>query len=125
MMGTAEYLLVLYIAEQREGAPVAPGDVAARLGRSPSATTEMLQRLDARGLIAYEPYEGATLTEFGRDTAHDVYETYRILSQFFRDVLGLEAYDAEAMQLAGTISKSVAERLAATLLVSESSPAPP
>ncbi|WP_332900243.1 metal-dependent transcriptional regulator [Haladaptatus sp. CMSO5] len=94
MTGTVENLQVLYIAEQREGPPVAPGAVAARLGRSPSATTEMLQRLVARGLFAYEPYEGVWLTESGRDTAHDVFETYRIPSQCFRNPLELlEKYE--------------------------------
>lgn len=116
MSATSEYLLVLYVAEQREDGPVAPGGVADALEKSPAATTEMLQRLDERGLVAHEPYEGATLTREGRETAEEIYETYTTLSQFFHEVLDLDDYEREAMQLAGTVSPVVADRLASTLL---------
>jgi Mn-dependent DtxR family transcriptional regulator len=75
----------------------------------------MLQRLDDRGLVTYEPYAGATLTQEGRETAEELYETYGTLSRFFRDVLGLDDYREEAMQLTGTISPTVADRLASIL----------
>lgn len=110
------YLLALYVAERDGSPPVSSGDLASALDRSPAATTEMLQRLDSRGLVRYEPYEGATLTEEGRETATELFETYRILSRFFREVLGLDDYEEEAVQLAGTISPAVADRLASTVL---------
>lgn len=127
----ARYLLVLEIAERRRSPPVAPGHVADVLDRSPSAATEMLQRLDDRGLVRYEPYEGATLTPGGKERARGLYDTYRILWRFFRDVLGLDAPREEAMSLAGAVSPTVAQRLAATLGVdaesvpAEEVPAPP
>ncbi|MEF8814877.1 MAG: metal-dependent transcriptional regulator [Halovenus sp.] len=116
MTGASQYLLVLYMAEQRDSKPIAPGDLAAALDRSPAATTEMLQRLDERGLVAHEPYEGATLTDDGREAAEDLYETYVVLSRFFDDVLDLSDHEREALELAGTISPTVTERLASTLL---------
>lgn len=116
MTEASPYLLALYISEQRESTPVAPGDIADTVDRSPSATTEMLQRLGNRGLVARESYEGATLTAEGRETAEELYETYLTLSQFFHQVLGLENYEREAMHLTGNISPIVAERLASTLL---------
>lgn len=112
----AQYLLALYVAEQRGVERVAPGEVADVVDRSPSTTTEMLQRLVERGLVAHEPYAGAVLTAEGRETAADLYETYRTLSQFFDEVLGLDEPDREAMRLAGTVSPEVAERLSSTLL---------
>ncbi|MFD1570000.1 metal-dependent transcriptional regulator [Halorubrum laminariae] len=111
----ARYLLVVYVAEQRDAEPVSPGAIADAVGRSPAATTEMLQRLDDRGLVAHEPYEGATLTAEGRETATELYDTYATLSRFFETVLGLDDYEEEAMELAGTVSPVVAERLASTL----------
>jgi len=116
MNGASQYLLVLYRAERRSAGPVSSGTVADEVGRSPAATTEMLQRLEDRGLVAHEPYEGATLTAEGRNRAEDLYGTYATLSRFFRDVLELEAHDEEAMALAGTLSPAVADRLEATLL---------
>lgn len=109
---TARYLLALYIAEHRTSPPVAPGRVAETLDRSPAATTEMLQRLAADGLVVRVPYEGATLTDAGRARASDLHETYVALSWFFRDVLGLDEHEREAMELAGLVSPAVAERLA-------------
>lgn len=119
MEGSTAYLLALYDAEQRTSPPIAPGDVADALDRSPSATTEMLQRLAARGLVEYEPYEGVALTAEGRERAAELYDRYATLSRFFRDVLGLEDYRAEAVQVAGRVSTPVVERLAATLLEDE------
>ncbi|MFC7129129.1 metal-dependent transcriptional regulator [Haloferax chudinovii] len=118
MIGAPQYLLALYIAEREddEETPISPGYVADALDRSPPAATERLQNLDAKGLVDYEPYEGATLTAEGRDAAADLYDTYRTLSRFCRDVLGLDDHEDEAMQLVGNVSRTVAERLAATLL---------
>jgi DtxR family Mn-dependent transcriptional regulator len=116
MNGTSQYLLVLYRAERRGTVPVPPGTVADAVGRSPAATTEMLQRLDERGLVAHEPYDGATLTAEGRERAADLYETYVTLSRFFDEVLDLPDHEREAMSLVGVISPTVVDRLATTLL---------
>jgi DtxR family Mn-dependent transcriptional regulator len=79
----------------------------------------MLQRPDERGLVVYEPYDGATLTDAGRDRATDLHESYVTLSWFFRSVLDLETHGSEAMELAGVIDPSVADRLATVLPVEE------
>lgn len=115
MSGASQYLLAVYIAQQRGDPPVPPGAVAEALDRSPAAATEALQRLADDGLVSYEAYEGATLTERGRERAARLHETYVTLSWFFRSVLDLEDYESEAMELAGLVSPAVAERLAATL----------
>jgi DtxR family Mn-dependent transcriptional regulator len=79
----------------------------------------MLQRLDDRGLVTYESYEGATLTDTGRDRATALHELYVTLSWFFRSVLELETHESEAMELAGVIDPSVADRLTTVLPVEE------
>lgn len=112
-----QYLLAVYIESQRSGVPVSSGAVADRLDRSPSSVTEMLQRLDDRGLATYEPYAGATLTDAGRNRARDLHESYVTLSWFFRSVLELETHESEAMELAGVIDPSVADRLTTVLPV--------
>ncbi|WP_459191681.1 metal-dependent transcriptional regulator [Halosimplex sp. J119] len=116
MTGDAEYLIALYEAEQEVSPPIPPGRIADALERSPAATTEMLQRLETRGLVSYEPYEGATLTEEGQAVAADHYDTYRTLVRFCRDVLEIDDYEAEARKLTGQVSPTVAERLTAMLL---------
>ncbi|WP_226040785.1 metal-dependent transcriptional regulator [Natrinema sp. DC36] len=122
MTGVSHYLLVLYLAEQRGSPPISPGHVADAVDRSPSATTEMLQRLESDGYLTYEPYDGATLTAEGRATAEELYETYDTLSRFFHDVLGLDEHESEAMELAGAVSPTVVDRLASTLLADGDDP---
>jgi len=119
MSGADLYLLAVYIETQHSGTPVSSGALVDRLDKSPPSVTEMLQRLDEQGLVVYEPYEGATLTDAGLDRATDLHESYVTLSWFFRSVLELETHESEAMELAGVIDPSVAERLATVLPVEE------
>lgn len=115
MTSDLQYLLAAYIAEHRSGPPVSPGDLAEMLDRSPATATEMCQRLAEEGLVTYEAYEGVTLSESGRERAAELHEAYVTVSWFFRSVLDLEDHEPEAMELAGLVSPTVAERLAATL----------
>ncbi|MHC3378747.1 metal-dependent transcriptional regulator [Haloarcula sp. H-GB5] len=115
MRTAPEYLLAIYIAQHRDDPPVAPGELGEMLDRSPAAVTEMCQQLAEDGLVFYEPYDGVTLTESGREEATELHETYVTVSWFFRGVLDLDDHETEAMELAGLVSPMVAERLAATL----------
>lgn len=115
MSGPSQYLLGLYIAEHRESAPVSPGVVAEMVGKSPSAVIEAFQHFEQDGLLTYEPYGGATLTDAGRRRADALHETYVTLSWFFRSILDIDDHEREAMELAGVVSADVAGRLASTL----------
>ncbi|PSP80614.1 metal-dependent transcriptional regulator [Halobacteriales archaeon QS_4_69_225] len=119
MSGAELYLLAVYMESRRNEPPVASGVIADRLDRSPPSVTEMLQRLDDRGLVMYEPYEGATLTDAGRERGTDLHGSYVMLSWFFRSVLDLETHESEAMELAGVIDPSVTDRLTTVLPVEE------
>jgi DtxR family Mn-dependent transcriptional regulator len=122
MRERTEYLLALYIAEHREGAPVPTGTVAEMLDRTPGTATEMVRGLAEEGLATHEPYEGAALTEAGRERASDLHGTYVTLSWFFRSVLGLDEHETQAMELAGVIGPDVAKRLADALLAGDELP---
>ena len=104
---------------QRGEPPVASGVVADRLDKSPPSVTEIVQRLDDQGLVVYEPYEGATLTDAGRERGTDLHQSYVTLSWFFRSVLELETHESEAMEPAGVIDPTVSERLTTVLPVEE------
>lgn len=112
----AQYLIVIYALEQSEGTPVPTGRIATELDRSPSAATEMIQRLEAEGFVEHEPYAGVHLTGPGRDRAQDLFESHQTLCRFFREVLELEEYEQEALELAGTVSSTVTQRLARTVV---------
>jgi len=119
MSTVPQYLVVIYRLATTEGEPVASGAVAAELGRSPSTTTEMLQRLDERGLLVHEPYTGVRLTDEGRETAADLHDSYLVLRRFFATVLELDDPDTEALELAGSVSPLVTDRLVSTVLAGD------
>ncbi|MFC6974671.1 metal-dependent transcriptional regulator [Halomicroarcula sp. GCM10025709] len=116
MTQASQYLLALYIAQHRAEPPISSGTVAELLDRSSATTSETFQRLAERGLVSYEPYEGATLTEAGWEQAAQLHETYVTLSWFFRDALELAEHEREAMRLASDVSSTVSEQLATALL---------
>jgi len=119
MTAESEYLLALFILEQRSSPPVSSGDLAAFLDRSPAATTEMIQRLEAKDLVSYELYEGASLTPSGQEQAEALHETYVTLSWFFRAVLNLDTHEREAMRMAELVSPIVTDRLVETLMATD------
>lgn len=116
----AHYLIVIYRLEQELNPPVSTGRIAQELDRSPPAVTEMIQRLEAKDLVKHEPYSGVELTNAGRERAQDLNESHQTLCRFFRDVLGLEEYEEEALELAGTVSPTVTNRLKTTVLPGKS-----
>jgi DtxR family Mn-dependent transcriptional regulator len=115
MSGPAQYLLGLYIAEHREPAPISPGVVGEMFGRTPATVIESFRELEEQGLLRYEPYDGAILTDAGRLQAKELHDTYVTLSWFFRSILDIDDHETEAMKMSGVVSPDVAERLASTL----------
>lgn len=115
MTSQSEYLLAIYIEENRSAPPVSFERLATTLDRSSAAVTEMCQRLDSEGLVDHRPYEGVNLTDEGREIAESHHERYVILSWFFRSVLDLDDHERTAMEMADSVSPEVAVSLAATL----------
>ena len=65
-------------------------DIAASLGLSRSAVSNMVRRLARRGFVNYERYRGFTLTPAGRQVAHHIRARHKTLSEMF-EMLGLDA----------------------------------
>lgn len=76
-------------------------DIAAGLGISQASVTNMVQRLDADGLLKYEKYRGMVLTAAGETLARDITRRHQLLSDFLR-LLGIEEavlqHDVEGME---------------------------
>lgn len=70
-------------------APVAVAQVAERLEVSTVSANEMMQRLDAQGLVTRQRYKGIELTDEGRAIAHSVTRRQRLWECFLADHLGL------------------------------------
>lgn len=90
---------ILHLIEEKGYAR--PVDVSERLGISQASVTNMLQRLDAEGLVKHEKYRGTTLTEEGQRIARAIIDRHELLTEFlrlfnideeiiYRDVEGME-----------------------------------
>ncbi|MGL5018716.1 MAG: transcriptional regulator MntR [Luteolibacter sp.] len=59
-------------------------DISKNLGISQASVTNMLQRLDAEGLVKHEKYRGTTLTEEGHRIGRAIVERHNTLTRFLR-----------------------------------------
>lgn len=76
-------------------------DIASRLGISQASVSNMVQKLDAEGLIKYEKYRGLVLTASGLNVAQTIARRHELLEDFFT-LLGVSpqviAHDVEGME---------------------------
>ena len=76
-------------------------DIAAAVKISQASVTNMVQRLDAEGLLKYEKYRGLILTAAGKKLARKIAYRHKLLTDFLR-LLGLDDrviyHDVEGME---------------------------
>ena len=76
-------------------------DIASSLGISQASVTNMVQRLDAEGLLKYEKYRGLVLTTAGELLARNITHKHQLLTDFLK-LLGLDDeviyHDVEGME---------------------------
>ena len=76
-------------------------DIATSLKISQASVTNMVQRLDAEGLLKYEKYRGLALTTAGETLARNITRRHQLLTDFFK-LLGLDEqiiyHDVEGME---------------------------
>jgi DtxR family Mn-dependent transcriptional regulator len=92
-------------------------DVADRLLVSPASVSNMFVRLQEMGLVEYERYQGASLTERGRVEALRLIRRHRLIETFLLEHLGYDWQEVheEAERLEHAVSDGFTERLAAFL----------
>lgn len=107
-----DYLVTIYrlLSDRKK---VNTGELAQKMGVSAASTSAMFKRLQGRGLINYNPYEGVDLTEAGEEIALQVLRRHRIIERFLTDVLqiGWERVDRLAHQMEHALPEEVLERL--------------
>jgi Mn-dependent DtxR family transcriptional regulator len=76
-------------------------DIAQGLKISQASVTNMIQRLDAEGLLKYEKYRGLALTTAGEALAQNITRRHQLLTDFLK-LLGLDEeviyHDVEGME---------------------------
>jgi DtxR family transcriptional regulator, Mn-dependent transcriptional regulator len=88
--------------------------VAERLSIAPPSVTNMFARLQEMGLVEYERYRGASLTQRGRKEALRLVRRHRLIETFLLEHLGYSWQEVheEAERLEHAVSDGFTERLA-------------
>ncbi len=108
--------------------PVTTQQIAGQIGVACPSVTNMIKRLHERGLVSYEPYHGARLTETGQDIAAATSRRRHLLERYLAERLGYAREDArmEARRLEGAVTGAlethIEAALSAPLVVSSGTP---
>ncbi len=97
--------------------PAATNHLAKQLGLSAPSVSAMLGKLKKLGLVDYERYQGAQLTERGRCEAVRLIRRHRLIETFLSKYLGYRCDEVheEAERLEHVVSDRFTERLAERL----------
>jgi DtxR family Mn-dependent transcriptional regulator len=112
-----DYLKAIYVLQAEAGPPVSTSEIAEYVGKTPPSVTDMLGKLDDRGLVDREPYQGVELTAEGEAVALEIVRHHRLLEAFLADRLDYDWSDvhAEADALEHHISEEFERRVAEAL----------
>jgi DtxR family transcriptional regulator, Mn-dependent transcriptional regulator len=111
-----DYLKAIYELEQASGM-AATNDIARRLDVAPPSASWMVRRLADQGLLEYERYRGARLTQPGQRAALRVVRRHRVIETYLVRRLGYpwDKVHAEAERLEHAASDELIDRMAAML----------
>jgi DtxR family Mn-dependent transcriptional regulator len=106
------YLEAILVLEQ-SGSLVRVKDVADAMGVRMASVTNILKKLDSRGMVRYERYGNVYLTDLGRTHAQRVMNRHHLLEVFFHEVLGVDKAVAaeDACRVEHALSTQTVERL--------------
>jgi len=106
------YLKEIYSLELDHG-QVSTSMLADRFGFSPATVTGMLKKLSHNGWVAYEPYQGVTLTDDGRKIALEVIRHHRLLETYLARALDIpwDRLHEEAEKLEHVLSDYLEARI--------------
>lgn len=107
------YLVMTALLRSAPEQPVAVSQLASRLGVSQVSANEMCHKLSERGLLAYQPYKGVTLTSAGEAQAQQILSRRRLWVIFLVENLGIAPEEAD--DLACQLEHITSERLVSAL----------
>lgn len=110
------YLKAIY-AVREDGQRATTNALAERLGVAAASVTGMLKKLDEMKLIAYEPYQGASLTVSGQKIALEVIRHHRLIELYLTSAMGYpwDKVHAEAEKLEHAISEDFEDAMSRAL----------
>lgn len=111
-----DYLKAIYTLEA-EGDKATTSKISAALDVSSASATNMVKRLSKMGLVDYESYKGARLTEAGQKIALEIIRHHRLLELYLLEVMGYswDEVHEEAEKLEHHISERFEDKIAQLL----------
>jgi DtxR family Mn-dependent transcriptional regulator len=109
-----DYLKAVWEVAGVSGEAAGTSEIAARLSVSAASVSNMFVRLQEMGLVGYERYRGAVLTDRGRREALRLVRRHRLIEAFLLEYLSYswEEVHEEAERLEHAVSDEFTERLA-------------
>ncbi|HSK32732.1 MAG TPA: metal-dependent transcriptional regulator [Propionicimonas sp.] len=108
-----DYLKVIWSAVEWGEPPISTKALAARFATSQANVSETMRRLEAQGLVDYQPYKPVTLTPLGERLAIAMVRRHRLLETFLAEVLhyGWEEVHEDAELLEHAASERFLQRI--------------
>ncbi|MFB6198199.1 MAG: metal-dependent transcriptional regulator [Halobacteriaceae archaeon] len=108
---TAHYLYAISTLSKESSGRVTTGAIQEYLDVAPPSVTEMIGKLDDRGLVEYEKYRGVQLTDQGKILASNVSWRLCVVSSFFDSVLDTYLDERTAFDIGFTLPEEGVSRL--------------
>lgn len=108
-----EYLKTMYVLNKQNGR-VRVTDIAEKMNCTKASVNKAVHNLKDNGLLNYEAYGTIELTQNGENLAKKILEAYDIVYLFLKDVLNLDAANAqkEAEKIKSVIADDTINKLA-------------
>lgn len=112
-----DYLKAIYTLHGKNNGSVSTSEIAEYLDVTSPTVTNMLENLKERGLIEYEKYKGARLTDEGLTIALEVIRHHRLIESYLTEHLDYEWSEVhdEADALEHHISEEFEQKIAKKL----------
>jgi len=107
-----DYLKNIYYEIEEKG-KCSIVELSKRIGTKPSSVSEMIDRLEQKGLVKHEKYSDIKLTEIGKKVALEVIRHHRLIELYLLKSLGYdyEKLHSEAENLEHYISSDLAKAI--------------
>ncbi len=108
-----EYLKTMYVLNKQNGR-VRVTDIAEKMNCTKASVNKAVHNLKDNGILNYEAYGTIELTQNGENLAKKILEAYDIVYLFLKDVLNLDAANAqkEAEKIKSVIADDTINKLA-------------
>ena len=84
------YLKAIYHLSNSEDNTAYTQELASAMSTTPASASDMIKKLDEKGLLTYVPYRGAKLNKKGEKTALSIIRRHRLWELFLTEVLKLK-----------------------------------